>query len=57
MNGVLENDVMEALDLLQRQVSETEWDAGEVAYKNDCNDFCMGCCGNTCEGTCGWGQM
>jgi len=45
MNGVLENDVMDALDLLQGQLPE--WDYNE----DDTNNNSLGCCYGCCDGS------
>ena len=48
MHGVLENEVMEALESLQ-ELPETEWAFQDVFYHNDCD----GTCTATCQGSCG----
>ena len=53
MNGVLENDVMDALELLQGEL--VEWDVEDGIILNDgsfCPGTCTGGCSNYCRDGC-----
>ena len=64
MNGVLENDVMESLEALQRVLPKTEWNGTRnnpiagcwftctMACANSCRHGCDGMCGDGCKGSC-----
>ena len=55
MNGVLANDVMGALDLLQGLLPETDWNVdGDVTVNNPvgCGTCYSTCYGSGCAGTC-----
>jgi len=59
MIGVLENDVMDALDSLQGQA--TQWDIEEDMTRNNpeagcgftCSGTCLGNCVGSCDDGCG----
>ena len=53
MNGISEDEIMEALDSLQGELTETEWNADEQIDNNGCDGTCSDGCAYSCEGNCG----
>ena len=55
MNGVLEDEVMESLEALQRVLPKTKWDGTRndpVGCGYTCTGNCQGACCTVCSGGC-----